>query len=335
LELFISIASANLTSPPILFFVLGFLATYCGAHLSIPETAAKMLAVYLMMSIGFKGGVSLAAHPFEWNLLAVFSVGLALSALTPFIGYRLLGVMSNLGPAERAAVCAHYGSISIVTFAAASDALSRLGIPFDGYMVAVAAGMETPAILAALYILLKSSPRQDLDEHGSPQIKKGTLTEVFLNATVVILLGAFFIGMISGEAGAKDLAPFLVAPFKGLLCLFLLDMGAIAAKGIRKGWKDMTPGLMAFAVLMPMIGATLAGASASMIGISTGSAGLLITLAASASYIAVPAAMRIAIPEARPSIYLTLALGLTFPFNLMVGIPIYISIASWITGAPQ
>ncbi len=330
MELFLSIATTNLTSPPILFFVLGFVATYFGSHLSIPENAAKMLAVYLMLSIGFKGGVSLAAHPFEWNLVAVFVVGLFLSALLPVIGYRLLGTLTKLSVAERAAVAAHYGSISIVTFAAASDALSRLGITYDGYMVAVAAGMETPAILAALYIFLHSKPKHASASQEDQHLRKGTLTEVFLNATVIILLGAFVIGMITGESGSKDLAPFIVAPFKGLLCLFLLDMGAIAAKGIRKGWKDMTPGLMSFAVVMPMIGASLAAASAALIGLSVGSAALLITLAASASYIAVPAAMRIAIPEARPSIYLTLSLGLTFPFNLVLGIPIYVSLASMI-----
>ncbi|MGL4489528.1 MAG: sodium-dependent bicarbonate transport family permease [Rhizobiaceae bacterium] len=328
-----SIAQANLLSPPILFFVLGFVATYFGSHLSMPDNAAKMLAVYLMLSIGFKGGVSLAAHPFEWTLVAVFVTGIALSALMPLIGYRLLGTMTDLSIAERAAIAAHYGSISIVTFAAASDALSRLGIEYDGYMVAVAAGMETPAILAALYIFLHSKPKLATGPQDTPELRKGTLTEVFLNATVIILLGAFFIGMITGESGAKDLEPFIVAPFKGLLCLFLLDMGAIAAKGIRKGWKDMTAGLVSFAILMPMIGASLAAISAAVIGLSTGSAALLITLAASASYIAVPAAMRIAIPEARPSIYLTLALGLTFPFNLVVGIPIYISLASLITGS--
>ena len=334
MDLFLAIATDNLLSAPVLFFILGFAATFAGAHLAMPEGAAKMVGVYLMLAIGFKGGVSLAAHPFEWTLIWVIVAGVALSALIPLLGFFLLGRLTALNTAERAAIAAHYGSISIVTFVAASSALTQLGIKYEGYMVAVAAAMETPAIITALILYYRYKSNTQVSAKTAPKpFNRAALNEVFLNATIVILLGAFAIGMITGEKGGAELAPFVSAPFKGVLCLFLLEMGAIAAKGARLGMRDMTKGLIGFAILMPLIGATLGTVIAAVIGLSTGSTALLITLAASASYIAVPAAMRLAIPEARPSIYLTLSLGVTFPFNLMIGIPLYVSVAQAIVGA--
>lgn len=331
MDIILSIAAANLLSAPVLFFCLGFAATLAGSHLSFPEGASKMLAVYLMLAIGFKGGVALSEHGVGGNLLLLIGIGIALSALMPFLGYHLLSLVSSLGARERAAVAAHYGSISIVTFVAANDALMRLGLTPDGQMVAVAAAMETPAILSALWLIARrpepvSANTQEPDDRG------GALREVFLNATIVILVGAFVIGAITGERGMADLSPFIVDPFKGVLCLFLLDMGTVAARGAQSGMRFLSAGLVGYAIAMPLTGALIATAFSALVGLPVETAVLLITLAASASYIAVPAAMRLAVPDARPAVYLTLALGITFPFNLLVGIPAYIALGRLAAG---
>jgi uncharacterized protein len=241
------------------------------------------------------------------------------------IAYSLLGVMAKLPVADRAAVSAHYGSISIVTFVAATAAMKSVGLEYEGFLVAVAAIMETPAILVALYIAGKAS--------GKKTEQRELMSEVFLNSSIVVLTGAFIIGAITGDSGMKDIEGFITVPFKGVLCLFLLDMGAVAGRGVKNGWQGMSSGLIAFALVMPYISAALAIPFGLMAGLSTGGLAVLMTLAASASYIAVPAAMRLALPEARPSIYLTLSLGITFPMNLTIGIPIYSEIAKLILGS--
>jgi len=228
---------------------------------------------------------------------------------------------------DAAATAGHYGSISIVTFVAATQALELAGVKTSGYMVAMAALMEVPAIMSAL-LLARRGMKKSGEVAGS---EKGELfREVFLNASVVVLVGALAIGWISGEQGMAKISPFFVTPFQGVLCLFLLDMGLNAGRGLRQGWRQLDAGALSFGILMPLIGAGLAASLSWAMGLSTGDTALLITLAASASYIAVPAAMRLALPKAQPSIYLTLSLGVTFPFNLTLGIPLYILIAQWI-----
>ncbi|WP_377297217.1 sodium-dependent bicarbonate transport family permease [Rhizobium sp. SGZ-381] len=323
MDVFFSIAQQNILSAPILFFVLGFAATLAGGHLSLPDAVSRMLALYLMLAIGFKGGAALTETTAHGEFAVLLVAGIALSALTPLLGYGLLGRISALPPIERAAVAAHYGSISVVTFAAATDALTRLGITSDGFMVAVAAAMETPAIFCALLLIFRRSPT----DAGEVTHRKSALVEVFLNVTIVILLGSFLIGFLTGKRGMTEMSGFIVDPYRGALCLFLLDLGTKAAAGLRKSWHDMKPPLLLFALAMPLAGALLAAAIAWIGGASPGNTALLITLAASSSYIAAPAAMRIAAPEARPAIYLGLSLGITFPFNLIIGLPIYFSIA--------
>jgi hypothetical protein len=334
MTVFTEIATANLLSPPVLFFLLGLLATLAGARLALPEGANKVLAVYLILAIGFKGGAALSLDGKGTEILWLLLAGIALSAMMPLIGERLLRHVSHLGAIERSALAAHYGSISIVTFVAAASALTALGIKHDGSMVAVAAIMETPAILTGLLLIYRAratAARQSGTTAHPPGLKS-LLSEVFLNQTIVILLGALVIGLISGKAGMQSVEPFLVAPFTGALCLFLLDLGAQAGRGLRTGWKDLTPGYLSFAVLMPLTGAVLAGLMATSIGLAAGNTALLMTLAASASYIAVPAAMRLAVPEARPAISLSLALGITFPLNILLGIPVYVILAQVIAG---
>ncbi len=324
MDAFFNLATINLLSPPVLFFVLGFGGAMLGSNLTLPEAVAKTLSIYLMLAIGFKGGAAAAAHGLGSDLLLALVSGAILSAAIPVIAYSLLGIMAKLPVADRAAVSAHYGSISIVTFVAATAAMKSVGLEYEGFLVAVAAIMETPAILVALYIAGKAS--------GKKTEQKELMSEVFLNSSIVVLTGAFIIGAITGDSGMKDIEGFITVPFKGVLCLFLLDMGAVAGRGVKNGWQGMSGGLIAFALVMPFISASLAIPFGVMAGLSTGGLAVLMTLAASASYIAVPAAMRLALPEARPSIYLTLSLGITFPMNLTIGIPIYSEIAKLIAG---
>jgi hypothetical protein len=322
----LALASANLLSPMVLFFVLGLGAALARSDLAVPESVAKTLAIYLMLAIGFKGGAGLAAHGFDLRVVGTLAVGAVLSFAVPLFGYVLLRATSTLNRIDAAAVAAHYGSISIVTFVAATQSLTSLGMDYEGYLVAVAAVMETPAILSALWLARRGSSDQEASVGEA-----GLWREVALNGSIVMLVGAFVIGWIVGQDGLVMVSPFIIDPFQGVLCLFLLDMGLIAGRGLLQAGRSLRPPVIAFGLYMPLISAGLAGALGAPLGLSAGGLALLITLAASASYIAVPAAMRLALPEARPAIYLTLSLGVTFPFNLTLGIPLYAALAEWIT----
>jgi hypothetical protein len=314
------LAATNLLSPMILFFVLGLSASLARSDLSIPEAIAKGMSLYLMMAIGFKGGAGVAAHGIEAKLIAAIVAGLVLSAAIPLIAFALLQVTTKLSRVDSAAIAAHYGSISIVTFLAATQVLNTADIPYESFLVAVAAAMETPAIIVALWLARNGSTDARLD---------GTmLREVMLNGSIVMLVGAFLIGWATGAKGLEAISSFIVDPFKGVLCLFLLDMGVVAGRGLREGRKSLTPPVVLFGLYMPLIGAVLGLLAARLVGLSQGGTALLITLAASSSYIAVPAALRLALPEAKPSIYVPLSLGVTFPFNLTIGIPLYLALAS-------
>ncbi|MDA8585073.1 sodium-dependent bicarbonate transport family permease [Rhodobacteraceae bacterium] len=320
----LSLAASNLISPIILSFVLGLLAALARSDLSVPEAVAKGMSIYLLFAIGFKGGVGVAAHGLDAKLVGTMVAALALSFLLPFIAFALLGGLTKLSTVDKAAVAAHYGSISIVTFVAATSVLESRGIMSEGYMVAAAAVMEAPAILSALWLIAWKG--------GTTRTDGGLYREILLNGSIVLLVGAFFIGAITGEEGLERIASFIVSPFEGVLCLFLLDMGLVAGRGLRESWRELGIGSVIFGVTMPLIGSVFGLVAALLIGLSPGGAVLLMTLSASASYIAVPAAMRVALPEARPSIYLTLSLGVTFPFNLTVGIPLYTAVATSIAG---
>ena len=320
----LALAIANLGSPIILSFALGVAAALARSDLTIPEAVAKGMSIYLLFAIGFKGGAGVAAHGLDQTLILTLIAGLVLSFGIPFIGFALLGLLTRLDVTDRAAVAAHYGSISIVTFVAATSVLEGLGVSSEGYMVAVAAVMEAPAILSALWIVGRSGTQM--------RVSSSLYRDILLNGSIVLLAGAFLIGAITGERGLESIAPFIVSPFQGVLCLFLLDMGLIAGRGLREARSDLGAGTVLFGLLMPLIGASLGLVAAVLTGLSTGGVALLMTLAASASYIAVPAAMRVALPEARPSVYLTLSLGVTFPFNLTLGLPLYAAIAAAVTG---
>lgn len=315
------LAAANLISPPILFFLLGLVAALVRSDLAIPEAVAKGISIYLVMAIGFKGGAEMAASPLVAAALAIVA-GIVLSAVLPFISFGALRVTSRLPRVDAAAIAAHYGSISIVTFIAASDAGMSMGLAAAGFMVAVAAAMEAPAIFSGLAL----AGRRE-GESGGTKIR-----EIAFNGSIVLLIGAFAIGWATGERGMAMVQPFFGDIFRGVLCLFLLDMGLVAGRGLRRSAGKLEWRVLVHGLYMPLIGAALGLGLAALIGLEPGSAALLMTLAASASYIAVPAAMRLALPEADPSVSLTLSLGITFPFNLVFGIPIYFTAAQWALG---
>ena len=321
----LALAADNLLSPIILFFALGLGAAFARSDLSIPEAIAKGMSIYLLFAIGFKGGASVADHGIDATLILSLVAGLILSFGLPLIAFALLRAMTGLGVTDAAAVAGHYGSISIVTFVAATSVIGSAGLSSEGYMVAVAAVMEAPAILSALWIIARYGK-------SGAEMEEGLMREILLNGSIVLLVGSFLIGWITGADGMAMIAPFIVAPFQGVLCLILLDMGLVAGRGLREARSVLTPGVLLFGVVMPPVGASLGLAAALLLGLSTGGTVLFMTLAASASYIAVPAAMRVALPEANPSIYLTLSLGVTFPFNLTLGIPFYLAVASAVTG---
>jgi hypothetical protein len=334
-------AAANLTTPMVLFFVLGALAATFRSDLAVPEPISKAMALYLMMAIGFKGGAALSASGLTLAALWTLAAAMALSFAIPLVAYAFLKATTRLGRADAAAVAAHYGSISVVTFIAASEFFAARGLAYDGYMVAVVAAMETPAIVTGLWLArrgLAATPAGGATAAGPararpsrPGLSRQLAREIFLNGSVVLLVGAMAVGAIAGKKGAETVAPFFDAPFRGILCLFLLDLGLVAVRRLREA-KGMSPALLVFGLYMPPVGAAIGLAVAGLIGLPLGNAAVLAVLCASASYIAVPAALRIALPEANPAITVTLSLAITFPFNVVVGIPLYVAAARALWG---
>lgn len=330
-----SLALDNLISPPVLFFALGVAAAMARSELTIPEAFAKAMALYLMLAIGFKGGASAAAHGFGGDLAILLLAAIALSAFIPLIAFAVLKVVSNLSRIDAAAVAAHYGSISIVTFIAASESARAAGLEVPGYMVVAAAAMEAPAIVVALMLVGRRIEAASAGDGNATMAGSAGVPwrHVILNGSIVVLVGAFAVGAATGEEGYEEIKPFISDPLKGVLCLFLLDMGIVAGRELSRVRENITPGLIGFGLLMPLVGGVIGAVTGMAIGLDQAGAALLATLSGSASYIAVPAALRIALPEARPAIYLTLSLAVTFPFNLTIGIPVYLAFAGWLVGS--
>lgn len=315
-----STALETLASPVILFFLLGLLAAALKSELAIPEAMAKGMSVYLMAAIGLKGGVAIADSGLNGEVAAAVAIGIVASLGIPFAAYGLLRSFGRLSRVNAGAVAAHYGSVSVVTFVTAVEILSAIGLAPAGYMVAVLAVMETPAILSGLY-LARRGVRASEQDGGS------LWREVFLNASVVLLLGSFAIGWIAGPEKFEQVKPVFDTGFKGILCLFLLDMGLIAARRLIQS-RAINWRLVTLAIVFPLVNGALGVVAGTAIGLDVGSAAAFGVLCASASYIAVPAAMRLALPEADPGIYLTMSLSLSFPFNLIVNI----SLIAWLAG---
>mgnify|MGYP000190894873 CR=1 FL=1 len=312
----------TLTSPIILFFGLGLLAGFVRSDLAVPEALAKGMALYLMAAIGLKGGVSVAASGFTASLGVAATAGMILSFLLPLPAFALLRSTGGLSRINAAAVAAHYGSVSLVTFVTAEQMLTGLGLPAAGFMVAVLALMETPAIISGLYLA-----RRDQSDTASGSLWH----EVLFNASVVLLVGSFVIGLIAGKDGFAPIKPVFDGGYRGILCLFLLDMGLIASRRITQT-KALTLPLVALGIAIPLLNGTIGTVAGTLIGLDVGTAAMLGILAASASYIAVPAAMRLALPEADPGIYLSMSLGITFPFNIVFGISLFAWLAQTLGG---
>lgn len=308
---------ATLASPVILFFILGMAAAFARSDLSIPEAIAKGMSLYLMAAIGLKGGVAVSESGFTPDLALAAIAGIGLSFLVPFAAFVLLTSFGKLDRINAGAVAAHYGSVSVVTFVTASEILTGQQMGPAGYMVAVLALMETPAIVSGLILARRG---------GSKQRSESLLREVLLNGSVVLLMGSFFIGLAAGREGFEPIAPLFQTIFTGVLCLFLLDMGLIAARRLSES-RAMTLRLAVLGILFPIVNGSIGVAIGTAIGLDVGSAAALGVLAASASYIAVPAAMRMALPEADPGLYLSMSLGVTFPFNIILGIPLFAALA--------
>lgn len=319
----------NLLSPAILFFALGIGAGLLKSDLDVPESISRYLSIYLMMSIGFKGGAALAGtEGGVLSALPLLAAGAAMSFLIPFLAFWLLRRTTKLDAPTQAAVAGHYGSVSIVTFVTAVNFLQQSAIAYDGFIVAVLALMEAPAILSALYIAHRAAPETIV---AGKQASRKLSREIFTNGAILLLFGSFLIGFASGAPGLAKLEGFLVTPFQGILALFLLDMGLLVARQFHH-MKDFTVPLAAFGIYMPLTGGLAGLAIASMLSLDIGTGALFMVLCASASYIAVPAAMRLALPQARAAIYLPLSLAITFPFNIVAGIPLYVLVAEHVLG---
>jgi uncharacterized protein len=314
MELFLQ----NILSPAILFFILGIIAGFLKSDLKIPEQIARYLSIYLMMAIGFKGGVAIAQTPeFNGQIIAVILAGIATGFTQPYIGYFLLKLTTKLDKQTAAAVAAHYGSISMVTFVTAVSFLESNEILYAGYLIAVLALMEAPAILTGLFIA-----KSDDNNSIKPAIGK----EILTNGAILLLAGSFLIGWASGGSGMEKMHGFLVEPFQGILAFFLMEMGLVVSRQMSH-LKEFNFKLIAFGIYMPLIGATIGLALSFIIGLDVGSATLFTVLIASSSYIAVTAAMQIALPKAKAAIYIPMTLAITFPFNIAIGIPLYFNMA--------
>jgi uncharacterized protein len=318
----IDLILSNFLSPPILFFFLGMLAVFAKSDLEIPQPLPKLFSLYLLLAIGFKGGVELAKSGLSQAVLLTVAASVIMACLVPFYTFFILKIKFDVY--NSAAIASTYGSISAVTFITASSFLQELHIASDGYMVAALALMESPAIIIGL-ILVNVFGNRAKDEVSWSEV----LREAFLNSSVFLLVGSLVIGVLTGEHGQEVLKPFAYDIFYGVLTFFLLDMGLVAARRIKDLGKSGTF-LISFAILVPLLNAVIGVLLANVIGMNKGDALLFSVLCASASYIAVPAAMRMTVPEANPSLYVTSALAITFPFNIIVGIPLYLSAINFV-----
>jgi hypothetical protein len=325
-----SLIVSNLLTPPVLFFALGVLATLLRSDLELPQPMTKALSLYLLFSIGMHGGAELAAAGLSVDALTPLVAGMIASAVIPLAVFALL--VKRVGAADAAAIGATYGSISAVTFVTACSYLDDRGVEWSGHMVAAMALMESPAILVGVLLARRAGVGRDDPDRGDDASSLGGLVrEAFLNGSVFLLLGALAIGVLGGEKGWNSVAPFAHEPFKGVLCLFLLDMGLIAARRLGR-LKESGALLLGFALVAPIVLATLAIFAARALGLEQGNALLFTVLCASGSYIAVPAAVRSALPQANPSLFLPMSLAVTFPFNIALGIPLYMAVIEALWG---
>jgi hypothetical protein len=316
--------------PAILFFVFGILAGALKSNLEIPPQIARFLSLYLLMALGLKGGFALAKSGLTNEVSISLGLALLLAVLVPGLGYVVL--RRWLSGFDAAAIAATYGSVSAVTFVTSVQYLDTHSIAFGGHMAAAMALMESPAIIMAVLLANLVRRREGVTAAvANPGPLSKVMHEALTDGAQLLLIGAMLVGVLSGESGKAAMQPFAGDLFKGMLAFFLLDMGLLAARNMA-GLRSQPPLLIAYAIGAPLLHASMALGLSVLCGLSQGNAALLMVLAASASYIAVPAVVRHAIPEANPSLYFGMSLGLTFPFNILLGIPLYVSVARRVIG---
>ncbi len=313
------LALQNIISPVVLCFLLGIVARWVKSDFKLPDAVYQSLSIYLLLAIGLKGGIAVSETPIN-ELLLPAAITLLLGLLTPLSAFIVMRKFGGLSKTDAAATAAHYGSVSAVTFLAAIEAAKLAGLESEGFMAALMALLEIPGIIVGL-VLARGKGNGSL---GS------AIHDVVTGKSLFLLIGGLVIGTVCGTEKIDGVAPFFIDPFKGVLCLFLLELGTVAASRMRDmsqaGWK-----LIFLGCAIPVVHGTLGTAAGTLVGMTTGDAAILGAMVGSASYIAAPAAVRIALPEASPGIYLTLALGVTFPFNLILGIPLYMKTAEFLS----
>lgn len=345
----------NLMDPPVLFFILGLFIAAVRSNLEIPAPVTKFLALYLLLAIGFKGGQALSKNGITSSALEVWGLALFLALAIPAFAFLVL--RRRINGFDAAAIAATYGSVSAVTFVAATTFLTARGDEPGGYLAVALVLMESPAIIMAVLLATLArghstkaekvssmevqgagrAPSANANAEAAPATSsaplplKSVLHEAFTDGAHLLLIGSLVVGALSGSKGGEVMGPFVDDIFKGLLAFFLLDMGLLVARQLREV-RDVGPFLIGFGIAMPLIGASAALALGNLIGLSVGDLTMIAVLAASASYIVVPAVVRYAIPEARPSRYFTMSLAVTFPFNIVLGIPLCYTIAQHLAG---
>jgi uncharacterized protein len=326
-----SLILANILNPPVLFFFIGMMAVFFKSDLEIPQPLPKLFSLYLLFAIGFKGGHEIHESGINGEIALTLFAAILAAIIVPIYSFFILRI--KLDAYNAAAIAATYGSISAVTFVTATSFLEQQTPPIDygGHMVAALALMESPAIIIGLILVRVFTRSKDSDSKSEDFSWSEVLREAFLNGSVFLLLGSVLVGIITSENGWERLEVFTGEIFYGMLTFFLLDMGLVAARRI-DDLKKSGSFVISFSILMPVFNAVISIFIAKLIGMSPGNALLFSVLCASASYIAVPAAMRMTVPEANPSLYISMALALTFPFNIIIGIPVYLAIIHRIWG---
>ncbi len=313
-----SILIDNLTNPTLLFFILGVVAALLKSDLEVPPGSVKFISLYLLFSIGFRGGQELAHEPLVFEVFSTLGFAMCMAVVVPIYSFFILKTRLNVYDAG--AVAAAYGSVSAVTFIAAAAFLDNMNVHYGGYTVAAMALMEAPAIIIGLFLIGQFSP--DKAKGSSKGQMWKWIKESLTNGSVLMIMGSLIIGLIADTKQAEGIKPFTSDIFKGFLAVFLLDMGMLAANRF-KSFLRYGKFVTLFGILMPLFNGVLTAWLTGMFGFEPGNRLMLSILAASASYIAVPAALRFAVPKADPGLYIPMALGVTFPFNITIGLPLY------------
>ena len=327
----IDILRANLLSPIVLAFALGIFARLIRSELTLPKDLYASLSIYLLLALGLKGGVELSESSVHVIALPALAT-LFLGCLTPVSAYFLLRRLGRFSSVDAAGMAAHYGSVSAVTFIAAQQFTANMGAAAEGFMPTLLTLLESPGIHIALAIgALKRAKLQARSPETLVKTKGTILREILTARSMILLVGGLLIGLLMGAKGYEPIKPFFETGFKGALVLFILEMGIVAATRFqdlrRVGFR-----LIGMGILLPILHGTAGVLLGHWAGLSLGGATVLGTMAASASYIAAPPAVRMTLPEANPAYYLTASLAVTFPFNLVIGIPLYYQISLWLQG---